>query len=89
MSNRWVGQKENELSPAFREETARLIERNNRGFGWRDGPPVVGRGEGELPIDAAHIGGKIFGEDAFTRFDDEERGEAEDDMAGLFDFDLE
>lgn len=85
MSNRWVGQKDAEVSLAFQEETARLIERNNRGFGWTNGPPILGQGKGELPVDAAHIGGRIFGEDAFMSLEEE----GEDDMAEIFGFELE
>lgn len=87
MSYRWVGQKDAEVSLAFQEETARMIEKNNRGFGWTNGPPILGSGKGELPIDAAHIGGRIFGEDAFIMPSEEEK--EDDDMAEIFGFEPE
>lgn len=87
MSNRWSGQTEQSISEAERVEMASVIETNNKGFGWKNGPPVVGDGEGELPVDVAHISGRIFGEDAFAALAGEEEGE--EDVAGFFDVDVE
>lgn len=43
-----------------------MLEKNSMGFNWKNGPPVLGDGEGEMPFSAAHISGRIFGEDLFT-----------------------
>lgn len=68
VANRWSGQKEAADSDKKlnRDEITREIQRNNAGFGWREGPPILGDGEGELPLEKAHIGGRIFGEDIFA-----------------------
>lgn len=58
-------------------------ENNPLGYGWKDGPPVVGRGEGEIPPELAHISGRIFAEDVFML-----AGQG-DDGDDLFDFDGE
>lgn len=66
MSNRWSGQKEANNRELNQEEIIRQIQKNNAGFGWRDGPPILGDGDGELPLEQAHIGGRIFGEEIFA-----------------------
>eukprot|EP00903_Cladosiphon_okamuranus_P007120 g6918.t1 len=66
MSTRWSGQKEANSRDLNKEDIAREIRKNNAGFGWRNGPPILGDGEGELPLEKAHIGGRIFGEEIFA-----------------------
>lgn len=83
--NRWSGQREANNRELNQEEVAREIQKNNAGFGWRDGPPILGDGEDELPLEQAHIGGRIFGEEIFASAmaaqerDEEEGGDDEDD----------
>lgn len=85
VSNRWTGQKEANNRELNQEDIAREIQKNNAGFGWRDGPPILGDGEGELPLEQAHIGGRIFGEEIFASAmaaqgaDGEDEDEDEDD----------
>ena len=82
-SHRWSGQKDSETRDFAQEEIDRVVEKNNAGFGWRDGPPTLGDGEGELPLGMAHISGRIFGEDIFASVAGEEEG------AFAFDLDAE
>lgn len=86
MSTRWSGQRELESREADRAESDRLIESNNRGFGWKNGPPVVGDREGEIPIGMAHITGRIFAEDAFTSIQEDDYDE---DESSFFELDGE
>lgn len=88
-SHRWSGQKDSETRELAQEESDRLVEKNNAGFGWRDGPPTLGDGEGELPLGMAHISGRIFGEDIFALVSGEEEGEEEEDALFAFDLDTE
>lgn len=83
VSNRWAGQKEANNRELNREEIEREVQKNNAGFGWRDGPPILGDGEGELPLEQAHIGGRIFGEEIFaSALAAQADGEDDDDEDG-------
>ncbi|CAM9218855.1 unnamed protein product [Ectocarpus sp. 13 AM-2016] len=91
VTNRWTGQKEANSRELNQEDIAREIQKNNAGFGWREGPPILGDGEGELPLEQAHIGGRIFGEEIFASgYADSqhpggwEEGEDEDGDEGFF-----
>lgn len=79
MSTRWSGQKEANSRDLNQEDIAREIQKNNAGFGWRNGPPILGDGEGELPLEQAHIGGRIFGEEIFASVMASEGGEDGED----------
>lgn len=91
VSNRWSGQKEANNRDLNREDVARELQKNNAGFGWRDGPPILGDGDDEMPIEQAHIGGRIFGEEIFASVfaaqsdEEEEDGDGgDDDEADFF-----
>lgn len=90
MSNRWSGQKESNDGEMNQEDIAREVQKHNAGFGWREGPPILGDGEDELPLEQAHIGGRIFGEEtfasAFAAVQARAEGEEDDDgdEAGFF-----
>lgn len=90
MSTRWSGQKEANSRGLNKEDIAREIQKNNAGFGWRDGPPILGDGEGELPLEQAHIGGRIFGDEliasvmAAAQANDEDDDDDGDESASFF-----
>ncbi|CAM9311200.1 unnamed protein product [Choristocarpus tenellus] len=61
MSNRWSGMqklKESEKKHDYLTDYHRWGREE-----WRNGPPVIGPGEGQIPLEDAHISGHIFGED--------------------------
>lgn len=87
-SHRWSGQKDSEIRDLAQVESDMVVEKNNAGFGWKDGPPILGDGEGELPLGMAHISGRIFGEDIFASVSAEEEGEEDEEGAFAF-FDLD
>lgn len=87
-SNRWVGQKELKMSAAEQILDEERLARRTRGIGWKNGPPVVGVREGQIPPDEIQISGKIFAEE-FLKLagQDGGGGGGEDDVVGsLFDF---
>lgn len=75
MSNRWSGQKDLASREATQADLTRITQNNNWGHGWKDGPPVIGDGDGELSVNMAHVSGRIFAEDVFSMAEVEEGDE--------------